>query len=110
MKTSSGVKVGNIVWAGTSMFQAQMQLPGLPILLTLRSDATIAFTPFQAFPTIIDQPEDANAVKAIFDSEHTLFYLTDDDKQEYNYNTPIAYKEEPLLLRWLQQQHLEQPQ
>lgn len=73
------------------------QLGNLPISITYIPDGTIALSPTAQFKGIVDG-------KAVF-----LMNGYTVDGVDYEYNVAIDYKEEPALLKWLQEQNLPQP-
>lgn len=91
------------------MWQLQYPLANLPIHLVLLSDATIAWVKVAPVGRIYDQPP-SGGVAAVFDEEWFVFEKSTGENEQYEYNTRYAYKELPLMLTWLQQQNLEQPE
>lgn len=77
----------------------------MPLSITFMSDATIMIGRLENFQAIFDTPE--QGITALFTPE---CFLVGEKDTLYDYNVPIAYKEEPELLAWLQQQKLIQPE
>lgn len=91
-------------------FQCQVPLGSLPINLVLvgnREQGRVVFVKVAPVGVIVEN-EVRDKVSAWFDEEG--FTLFDQGTGEtFNYNTLYEYKEIPLMLRWLQQQQLQQP-
>lgn len=93
------------------IYQAQVPLGGLPVNLMLVGNqeyGKVVFVRVAPVGVILDhQPH--TAVSAWFDDEgFTLFSW--EGGEDFKYNLMYDYKEIPLMLRWLQQQNLQQPQ
>jgi len=84
------------------MQQIVIQLPSLPLQLICTSTAHIGFSPMGLFKTIVEYLPTGEMV--VIDDTGIKIGET-----EYKYNTGIAYKSEPLLLKWLQGLQLQMP-
>lgn len=98
-------------------YQAQIPLGGLPVHLVLvgnRDDGKVVFVRVAPYNgDILDMPNDLEGVAAMFGPEG--FYLAEviyrgGNGEYFEYNTVYDYKNIPLMLRWLQQQELQQPE
>lgn len=94
------------------MFQAQIRLGSLPINLVLVGDSTwgeVVFVKVQEkIKTVFDEPEDTQAVMAVF-TDVGFGLSTPNAADHFEYDTRYDYKNIPLMLKWLQQQKLQQP-
>lgn len=91
-----------------SLFQCQVPLAGLPVNLVLLSNGTLAFVRVAEFVGIYDQRAFGQDVDAMFGRDDFAF-IHDEGYDEFAYNTAYNYKEIPSMLKWLQQQNLEEP-
>lgn len=93
------------------VFQLQIPIGSLPINLILvgnRQQAGVVFVPVRDVGVVIE-PLEAGKVAAIFFNYG--FCLGDKSglEEEFSYETIYEYKNIPLMLRWLQQQNLQEP-
>lgn len=89
------------------MHQLQIKLGSLPISLVLISDGSVAFVKSCNFKAICDSgDDDGKQIVAIFDNEGFQLGNTDN----FCYNVAYRYKEIPDMLKYLQQQNLQEPQ
>lgn len=92
------------------MFQAQIRLGSLPVNLVLVGDRTygeVVFVKVAPVGITMDQvPRDE--VSAWFDEDGFTFF-DQHAAEDLHYDTLYDYKNIPLMLRWLQQQNLQQP-
>lgn len=92
-------------------YQLQVPIGNLPVHLVLvgnKERGRVAFVRVQPFKTVVDQGP-AGGVDATFFQE--CFHLGYADLEEqFEYETVYDYKDIPLMLRWLQQQNLQQPE
>lgn len=89
------------------MLQIQIQMAGLPFVLVLRSNRTLAIVPVQAFMGIWDE---CSSVRAGFWPDE--FQMTSSDGrvvESYFYNTLVRADECPLLIEWLKTLNLQLP-
>lgn len=94
----------------TVMYQVQVPIGSLPINLVLVGNkfrGGVVFVKVAPFRTIIDQAENGQIAAVFTQQDFTL--LSDDAADSFEYNTVYEYKDIPVMLRWLQQQKLEQP-
>lgn len=88
------------------MYQIQIGIGhNFPIGLILLSNGTLTFVKTSVVGVLYDQPGDKEAVHGIFTEEG--FSLND---ESFSYKVLYAYKEIPVMLRWLQQQKLIMPE
>jgi len=85
------------------MFQVQVPIGNLPVQLVLLSDGTLVFVRVANISCIIDQAPEGG-VGAVFYDDHFLV-----GNEELWYNTIYRYKDKPDMLKWLQQQTLQEP-
>ena len=93
------------------IFQAQVPLGGLPIHLVVvgtQEQGSVVFVPIRQVGVICDYQTREN-VSAWFDNDGFTLY-DQAGGEDFAYNTVYDYKNIPLMLRWLQQQNLQQPQ
>lgn len=86
------------------MWQANIPLPSLPIMLVCSADATIEFNRTGDFNTILDSPEDSKKVKAIFAKDGFTI-----GSESYEYGEPYSYKEIPEMLQYLKEKEMDFP-
>ena len=84
------------------MFQVQVGLGSLPIVLFCLGDGSVAMQPSQQFSAVIDQQ--LEGVQAMFDMNGYSI-----DAVEYKYGEKVFYKEIPSMLQWLKRQQLQMP-
>jgi hypothetical protein len=87
--------------------QVQMPMGALPVNLILIGNASqgaVAFIRSAITKTVFDQGE----VSARIDEDGILLH-TGQEMLDINYNTIYEYKQIPLLLKWLQQQNMQEP-
>lgn len=84
------------------MFQVQVGLGSLPIVLFCLGDGSVAMQPSQQFSAVFDQQ--LEGVQAMFDMNGYSI-----DGVEYKYGEKVFYKEIPSVLQWLQKQELQMP-
>lgn len=95
-------------------YQAQINIGGMPIGVVLignREKGEIVIVKLMTITgTFFDQAEAEGGIDGVFDQESFgLKEKSELDYEEFQYNTRYHYKEIPKLLRWLQQQNLQQP-
>jgi hypothetical protein len=95
-------------------YQVQVPLGTLPINLVLIGNQTYGRLVFvQVRPLIgavFDLDEHDNIHAAFYEDRFEFFGTADGDGDEvFEYDTIYDYKNIPLMLRWLQQQNLQQP-
>lgn len=83
------------------MMQLRVPINNLPINLVLLSDGTLAFIRDKNMKTLFC---DDGGVSATFTKNN--FWL---DDVMYDYDSPMDYKENEKMLKWLQAQNLEMP-
>lgn len=92
-------------------FQVQVPIGNLPVNLILvgnKFEAGIVFVKVAPIhKTIIDHAK-LKEVSAGF-TDHTIYLHDDEVEEQFDYDTIYNYKEIPLMLRWLQQQNLQEP-
>lgn len=91
---------------GSNLYFIQVQIGRLPLKLTCMSDGMISITRAREFGTLIDFS--LKDTYAVFDGDG-IHFDTQTHQTSYEYDTPIDYKKEPLLLEWLQAQNLVTP-
>jgi hypothetical protein len=84
------------------MHQLQIPLGQLPVNLVLLSNGCVVFIKVASFDVIFDQAPEG--VDAVFMDDHFII-----DGEEHSYNTMYEYKHIPGMLKWLQQQNLQEP-
>jgi len=84
------------------MQQLAVSIAGLPLQLVLISDGTVAFVLTAYGRCVIDQPEDASQVSAMFDESGFSIGV----ESQLAYNVAYRYKEIPCMLAWLKQERL----
>lgn len=84
------------------MYQIQLPLGNLPILITCFSDSHIGFSYNYQFSAIVD---------VWGDNKQTIIDMGGIRVDDINlaYNTKYAYKQMPTVLEWLQSLKLEMP-
>lgn len=95
-------------------YQAQINIAGTPIGVVLVGNRTqgeiVIIKLLNIIGTFFDQPEAEDGIDAVFDDDSFgLKEKSELDYEEFAYNTRYQYKDIPKLLRWLQQQNLQQP-
>lgn len=85
------------------IYQVQVPIGNMPVQLVLLSDGTLVFIKVARFGTILDQAPEGG-VGAVFTDDN--FQI---DGEDFWYNTIYQYKEKPNMLKWLQQQNLQEP-
>lgn len=97
------------------IYQCQIPLGGLPINLLLvgnKDEGKVVFVKIAPVSCIYENAS-KDEVSAMFQDTCFQFKTGDsvfDNSNVFNYNTMYDYKEIPLMLRWLQQQNLQQPE
>ena len=86
------------------MYQIQLPLQTLPILITCNSEGRVGFSPQGIFKTLVDAYDEANSKVAIFDMSGFSI-----DSIEYKYNVWYDYKAMPSLLEYLKKLEMEMP-
>lgn len=95
-------------------YQVQIPLGGLPINLVLignKLEGRVAFVKVRPVGTIFDEPEEKTALHAVFNDDNFAIYVQQvgGEIEPFEYDTVYDYKNIPLMLRWLQQQKLQEP-
>ena len=86
------------------MYQIQLSLQTLPILITCNSEGRVGFSPQGVFKTLVDTYGEANSKVAIFDMAGFII-----DSIEYKYNVWYDYKNLPSLLEYLKKLEMKMP-
>lgn len=100
---------------GIPEYQMQYPLGGLPVNLVLVGNPVrgrvVFVTAADKFKSVIDQPEGENAIGGVFSDEGFALFeeWVGGAIETFDYNTIYDYKEIPLMLKWLQQQNLQEP-
>ena len=96
-------------------FQVQIPLGRLPINLVLVGNKVSAEVVFVKVADrvllVVDQPESKDAIGAVFSEENFAFFeeWVGGAIECFEYTVVYDYKEIPLMLKWLQQQNLQEP-
>lgn len=85
------------------MWSVPIQMPRLPLTLTCYADAHVSFAPYTRFDVVIDQV-DSELQVVVNENE---IKLGNDEVVEYN--SRYAYKQKPMLLKWLQSLSMDMP-
>lgn len=92
-------------------YQLQVPIGNLPVNLVLvgnKEVGRVAFVQIRTVGVIVETFEEGKVAATFFND---CFHLRDGEVEEdFDYDTVYAYKEIPLMLRWLQQQNLQQPE
>lgn len=97
------------------IYQCQIPLGGLPVNLVLvgnKEEGKVVFVKVARVGCVYDYSWQ-DQVSALFQDTCFQFKTGDsefDNSELFNYDTIYDYKNIPLMLRWLQQQNLQQPQ
>lgn len=95
----------------SNLHYIQVPLGRLPLHLVCLSNGCVAIviqqSPFNPFRDLLDLS--LHGVSADFSTTGFRMYRGD-ESEEYGYGQQIEYKQQPLLLKWLQQQELEMPE
>lgn len=95
-----------------TLYQVQVPLGGLPVNLVLvgnREQGKVVFVKVARIAKCIIDHAKLDEVNAAF-TESTIYLHDNETEEQFAYDTIYEYKEIPLMLRWLQQQKLQQPQ
>jgi hypothetical protein len=94
-----------------TLYQVQVPIGGLPINLVLvgnKETGKVVFVKVAEVGVIVENFEDGKVAATFWND---CFHLRDGELEEdFDYDTIHDYKNIPLMLRWLQQQNLQQPQ
>lgn len=88
------------------MLQVQIG-QSFPVILCCLQDGTVAFAKVHNFSPVWDMPEDGQ-IGAYFSPLTIWVFEPQGAEIQLEYSTTYRYKEMPLLLKWLQQQKLQQ--
>lgn len=92
-------------------YQVQVPLGNLPVHLVLvgnKARGRVAFVKVAPVGLILESVV-AGKVGAMFTEDDFSLSSDDGNVEAFDYNKVYDYKEIPLMLRWLQQQRLQQP-
>lgn len=77
-----------------------------PARLALRLDGCLGFVRVRA-GEVVDMPKDGHVTGAFYND--AIIMADGQDEEVFSWGTAIAYKENPLLKRWLVQQNFPRP-
>lgn len=94
------------------MFQTQIPIGSLPINLVLVGDKTqgrVVFVKVAPVGLILENIDRGKETAAMFTEDEFCISNTDMQTDVFKYNVIYDYKNIPLMLKWLQEQNLQQP-
>lgn len=100
---------------GPAQYQVQVPLGTLPINLVLIGNSylgRLAFVKVRPFTSaIFDLERDGHSIRAAFyEDEFHIFGKQADGEEVFRYDVIYDYKHIPVMLEWLQEQKLQQPE
>jgi hypothetical protein len=93
-------------------YQVQVPIGSLPVNLVLvgnKEEGKVAFVKVAPVGLILENVQQGKEVAAMFAEDEFCISNTDMETEVFNYDTIYDYKNIPLMLKWLQQQKLQQP-